>query len=148
MSGTTPNRSLANQWPKRPNEQMTSSAQSSTPYRSQIRLSSPQYPSGGTRAPPPFWTGSAITMDTVSGPSAKIISSMADTQVNSPAGVPAGEVHWRVLGTWRTPSQSMGRYGSRNFGMAVTASAPSVVPWYDQLREITLYLESSPLARW
>ena len=42
MSGTTPLRSLANQWPKRPNEQMTSSATSSTPCSSQIRRSSCQ----------------------------------------------------------------------------------------------------------
>ena len=89
-----------------------------------------------------------MTMETVSGPSARIISSMARTHESSAAGVPAGEVHWRVLGTWRVPSQSIGRYGSRNFGMPVTESAPSVVPWYDQFREMTLYRASSPRATW
>ena len=36
MSGTTPKRSTPNQWPRRPQEQITSSAISSTLCRSQI----------------------------------------------------------------------------------------------------------------
>ena len=80
-----------------------------------------------------------MTIEIVSGPSSRIFSSIARTRSKPPCS---------VFGTFRTPSQSIGRKGARARGTAVIESAPRVVPWYAHSREMTLYRPSSPRATW
>src|SRR6187431_1551117 len=78
MSGTTPYGSSADHVPVRPAPVSTSSATSSTSYRSQISRTRRQYSDWGTAAPvdePP--TGSAMNAATVSGPARTMASSTA-----------------------------------------------------------------------
>src|SRR3954451_16798521 len=61
--------------------QMTSSATSRIPYLSQIARTPGQYSGvGGAKQPPAFWTGSMITIATVSGPSWMIASSRSSSR--------------------------------------------------------------------
>ena len=75
--------------PRRPNAQMTSSDTSRTPYRSQISRRRAKYPSGGTKHPPEFCTGSTNTAATVSGPARKMACSMSSAQASVQASQPA-----------------------------------------------------------
>ena len=77
-SGTTPQCSMPNHLPVRPNPVATSSAMSSTPYLSQISRIIGQYSSPGTMAPRSNTpTGSPMNAATVSGPWNRIRSSTA-----------------------------------------------------------------------
>ena len=80
MSGTTFQCSMPNHLPVRPQPVMTSSAMSSTPWRSQMSRSIGQYSGAGTATPAEKETGSAITAATVFGPSSRMMSSTAWAQ--------------------------------------------------------------------
>ena len=77
--------------------------------------------------PPAFWTGSAMNIATVSGPSSRIAFSISPSSAAVSSAPPSGRRKALVFDTCRAGTGG-GPNGSLNPGTPVNDSAPSVTP--------------------
>ena len=145
-SGTNPNFSHANVVPWRPNPVITSSDTSSTSWRSQISRTRAKYDGGAVKQPPEFCTGSITTAATVDAPSNRIASSMrsAAQRPNASGSSRCTAARKMFVFGARCPPGVNGSKSCFIAGNPVIDNAPCVVPWYADIRLITLCFAGLP----